>query len=222
MSLDKNDIIDERFGRLTVLSYDSAVKASKGYKHMYLCICDCGNEKIIQRHMLLNGKTKSCGCLNKDVLKNKVHKNNRKYKNAKEGDRVLTIWRNMKARCYNKNSKSYKDYGGRGIKICNEWLNFDTFYDWAINNGYNDDLTIERNNVNGDYEPKNCTWITKKEQTRNTRDNIIVEYGGEEIQLTYLLEKLGISNCYNLIYNRVVKRNIAINEAVNDLLVDKH
>ena len=171
-NIDTSDIIGSNFGRLTVLKYNGAVKATKGYKHFYTCKCECGNDKEIQRHMLLNGKTKSCGCINKEMNK-ELHENNRKYENAKEGDRILTTWRNMKSRCYNPSNKSFKDYGGRGISICQEWLeSFDSFYNWAIENGYKDDLTIDRINVNGNYEPSNCRWATRLEQNNNTRKTL--------------------------------------------------
>lgn len=101
------------------------------------------------------------------------------YKNKTHGltkTRLYTTWGGMKARC---NDKNDKDYGGRGIKVCDEWQEFEPFYQWALNNGYQDNLTIDRIDVNGDYEPNNCRWATKKEQGRNTRFNRYLTYKGE-------------------------------------------
>ena len=113
--------------------------------------------------------------------------------------RLWTVWRNMKARCYNHNNHGYKDYGGRGIKIYSLWLkHFLYFYDWAIENGYQDDLTIERIDVNGNYEPNNCKWISKKEQMRNKRNSHNITFNGE----TKCLEEW--SNIYK-INSKVIK-----------------
>ena len=209
MVINKDEIIGKKFNKLTVLSYDSTV----GYEHFYLCECECTNKRVVERRMLLNNKTKSCGCMNKEIFKESNEKK-RKYKNAKDGDRILTTWRGMKSRCYNVNNKSYIDYGARGITMCNEWLeSFDEFYEWAMNNGYTDELTIERIDYNGNYEPNNCKWVTKKAQNRNTRKSIIVCYNGEDIQLTDLLERLGISERYHLVYKRL-RRGVHIDDAV--------
>ena len=118
---------------------------------------------IILSNHLKSGKIKSCGCLNKQG-------------NPKHGlryTRLYRIWINMKTRCYNKNTNRYKDYGARGITICNEWRNdFMSFYNWSMNNGYDENLTIDRINNDKNYEPSNCRWITVKEQNRNKRNNI--------------------------------------------------
>lgn len=125
------------------------------------CLCDCGNYKEVRLACLKNGDTKSCGCLHKEsVCKHGKSKNNRLYR----------IWINMKARCLNQKDKHYKDYGGRGIKICKAWQkNYIKFEEWALSNGYSDDLTIDRIDNNGNYEPKNCKFSTVKEQNNNQR-----------------------------------------------------
>lgn len=155
------DITGNKYNMLTVLRYDHS-SDDKGRSY-WLCKCDCGNEKVILSDSLKNGNTKSCGCLKKQ--------NNQT--NGLWNTRIYNIWRNMKGRCYNpKSYKNYKHYGGRGIKVCDEWLNdFKSFYNWSITHGYRDDLTIDRIDVNGNYEPSNCRWITMQEQNRNKRSN---------------------------------------------------
>lgn len=129
----------------------------------------------------------------------------RKYKNCtsvEENKRLYSIWKNMKWRCLDNECPRYKDYGGRGVKVCDEWeKDFDCFADWAKENGYEMGLTIERKNVNGNYCPENCCWITRKEQTRNKRDTIFVEYNGETKSLMEWCEELGL--VYDTIHNRI-------------------
>lgn len=107
--------------------------------------------------------------------------------------RIYRIWQRMKTRCYNKNFQHFKDYGGRGIKVCDEWLNdFMAFYKWAVDNGYNDNLTIDRIDVNGNYEPNNCRWLTNDEQQNNKRNNILLTYNGKTQTITQWANELGI------------------------------
>jgi hypothetical protein len=109
------------------------------------------------------------------------------------GDRLYKTWASMIQRCYNPNNKEYKNYGARGIVVCNEWKNsFESFNEWAISSGYNKKLTIERIDVNKNYEPSNCRWATSKEQARNTRVNKLLTFNGESLCLAAWAEKTGI------------------------------
>lgn len=158
---ERDDITGKKFGRLTVIKM---VERNKFNQIQYLCKCECGNEKIILGSVLRSGHTQSCGCLHKEII-GKASK-----KHGKTNTRIYQTWCNIKARCYNSANTYYYNYGGRGIIMCDEWKNnFENFYEWGINNGYSDNLTIDRIDVNGNYEPNNCRWTTREIQNKNTR-----------------------------------------------------
>lgn len=179
------DLTGQKFGRLTTLYrlYNYHKKDSV----YWLCICECGNLKEIRSVELLRGSTKSCGCLQKEKAK---------QINTKHGlrdTRLYSTWKGMKVRCYNKNRKSYPDYGARGIVVCDEWKdNFEAFYDWAINNGYKEGLTIDRIDNDGNYEPNNCRWVDKKIQACNTRRNLKLTYNGITHLISHWAELLNL------------------------------
>lgn len=184
-------IIGERFGNLVVVEE----LEEKGGKRMLRCLCDCGEETIVEFGNLRNHLTTSCGCrrwLNMSKSKNINDYKEFKKQNANASERLYVIWRCMRARCLNEENISYPHYGGRGITICTEWLDFLPFRTWAINNGYNDKLTLERVDVNGNYCPENCTWIPWEEQCNNKRNTIRLTYKGETHTLKEWSKLLGI------------------------------
>jgi hypothetical protein len=186
------DISGKRFGRLVVMNVKEKTK-SGGY--LWNCQCDCGN--IIKSCFwnLKKGKTKSCGCFKRDNIVNFNFKHGNCY------TRIYRIWAGMKDRCNNPKNDNYHNYGGRGITICENWENhFDNFYNWSISNGYEDNLSIERIDVNGNYCPQNCKWATIKEQNNNTRRSILITYNGE----TKTLKEW--SCCLNLSYGTIYSR----------------
>ena len=181
-----NDLIGQKFGKLTVIE-----KAKEG-RQRYICKCECGNTITLQRSRL--PKYKSCGCYEKVNLEIISHSS---YKHGKTNTRLYGIWCGMKDRCYNSNCEHYDCYGGRGIRVCDEWLNdFQKFYDWSIQNGYEKGLSIDRIDVDGNYEPSNCRWATKIEQMRNRRDTVFVEDNGIKIPITEACEKYGIEKTF--------------------------
>lgn len=161
----KINLLGQNFGNLSVISEYSKPNSKRKY---WLCKCECGNTTIVNTTDLKNGHTKSCGC-----LKNK--NNNKTTRKSVKNNRLYNIWRGMKKRCYLPTNKDYKNYGGRGISVCDEWKNnFLAFYDWSIANSYSDTLTIDRIDTNGNYEPSNCRWVDIKTQERNRRNNLYI------------------------------------------------
>lgn len=156
--------------------------------YFWECLCSCGTKFESDGNRIRSGRCKSCGCYQKEAASNKMKTHGMK------GTRIYGIWRGIKDRCLNKNCTAYKNYGGRGITICDEWKDdFVSFYEWAINNGYEDNLTIDRINVNKNYCPENCRWATALEQGRNKRDNRYITYQGETKSLIEWSEITGVN-----------------------------
>ena len=190
------DLTGKTFNRLTVIKR-AEIEKKEVY---YLCKCTCGNEKIIRGKDLKYNKIKSCGCLNKEKT---IERNT---KHSLRHTRIYRIWLLMKNRCLNSKYHLFKNYGGRGITVCNEWKNdFVKFYDWSMNNGYNDTLTIDRIDVNGNYEPSNCRWATKLQQQRNTTRLRKITYKNETHCISEWAEILGLE--YNTLYHRFRRNN---------------
>ena len=165
------DLTGMKFGRLTVIGIGEKI----GRRQFWICECECGNIKSARSDSLQDGRIKSCGCLKRETDRINVSKN---HKHKMSGTRIYNTWQGMKARCYNIHDARYHNYGGRGIRVCDEWINdFSAFYEWAINNGYSDELTIDRINVNGNYEPSNCRWSDIKTQCNNRTTNIRITIG---------------------------------------------
>lgn len=164
------DLTGKRFGRLVVVS---RVESDKRGEVQWLCRCDCGNEPIATGNHLRRGYTNSCGCLSRErtVDTHRTH--------GGTGTRLFYVWSSMKGRCQNKNDKAYPNYGGRGIEVYGEWKDsFEAFRDWALDNGYEEGLTIDRIDNNDSYSPENCRWVTLREQNRNKRTNVNMSIGG--------------------------------------------
>ena len=178
------DLTGKRFGRLLVLEKCGHIGKYIAWK----CKCACGNETIVAVNNLQNGSTNSCGCLAKELssARRKTH--------GLTNTTLHKTWKNIKTRCYNPNCQKYKNYGGKGILMCDEWLNdFNSFYEWSIKNGWKDGLTIDRIDVDGNYEPSNCRWVDWKTQQRNKSNNIYVEFNGRKVCLKEYAELKGIS-----------------------------
>lgn len=193
------DLTGKKFGKLLVIKrVENYIQPSGAIKARFLCKCDCGKETIVDTSRLKSGNTKSCGCYK--IEKTKEIKTKHGLKNTS----IYAVWQAMKKRCYKKNNRAYKNYGGRGITICNEWKdNFLEFYNWAVSNGYKKGLTIDRIDNNKGYYPNNCRWADYKKQGRNTRKNHILELNGEKHCISEWAEILCISQ--RKIYDRLNK-----------------
>lgn len=176
------DLTGQKFGKWTVIKrVDLDSKRVK-----FLCRCECGNESVVIGTTLSSGQSTKCRKCGYATSKHGTHK--------KSNTRLYCIWGNMNRRCTRRTAAGYEYYGERGIKVCSEWkTNFLNFYNWAMNNGYQDNLTIDRIDVNGNYEPLNCRWITKAEQNINKRNNHKITFNGETKTIKEWSNKTGIS-----------------------------
>lgn len=188
---EREDLAEQRFGRLTVLEY---IGTNKRRESLWLCECDCGNQAIIPKTALKTSHTKSCGCLHKDVV------GERSTKHSLSGHPLYNNWDSMHQRCINKNNIRYSRYGGRGITVCDEWKDFKNFYDWSIDNGYEPGLSIDRIDNDGNYEPGNCRWADTITQANNKSTCRYITYNGVKHTL------MEWSRLFNVPYTTLCKR----------------
>ena len=182
--------------RLTVIKQ---VGKDKNGNIKYLCECSCGTLFETIASSIFSGVCKSCGCLKSEVSKKRLLL---LKKHGLSQTRLYQTWYNMKRRCYNHKYREYENYGGRGIRICDEWLeDFVKFYEWAQSSGYNNSLTIDRKDVNGDYCPENCRWVTMRVQCNNKTDNHKITYNGETHTLSQWAEILDVN--YHTLRSRI-------------------
>lgn len=189
------DLTNQRFGRLTAVS---PVGKTRGGTMLWECVCDCGEKHIARSGGLRSGDVMSCGCLRRETTakKSTVH--------GLRHTKLYRVWRGMKERCLNENDKSFHNYGGRGIKICDEWLHdFQAFYDWAMANGYADGLSIDRIDNDWNYCPENCRWATRDEQNNNKRVSRMVTVNDETHTIGEWAKLTGIN--YHTLYCRAYR-----------------
>lgn len=194
------DLTGLKFGDLTVIKQIE----DQGDKTQWLCLCSCGEETTAITNKLTSGRKKMCpACAQSRKRKTTTH--------GMSKTRIYEIWCGMKKRCNNKSEKSYPRYGGRGISVCREWEeDFGKFYEWAMSNGYDESLSIDRIDPNGNYEPSNCRWITMDAQSKNKRNNIVIEHCGEYKILADWCKEYGINyRRASQRYRSLSKRGIA-------------
>ena len=179
------DIAGQKFGLLTAVEKNGT---KSGYT-AWRCSCECGNEVTVAGKALRNGNTKSCGCMAKSAL---IERNKASAKHGMSNSAAFTVWTNMKERCLNPNHKSFNRYGGRGIKICDRWL--ESFENFLTDMGHPlPGLSIDRIEVSGNYEPGNCRWATAEEQSNNRENNRTVEYDGRTQTIAQWAREIGMS-----------------------------
>lgn len=190
MSIKPNDFqwVGQKFNKLTVVG-----AVWNGRRWLWKCSCECGGESVAYPNQVMRGRTKTCGC-GKSVTFHDMH-----FKHGDAGTRLHSIWKGIRNRC-GKNTHS-KDYGDRGISVCEEWSDYTVFKEWALSHGYEDGLTIERKDVNGNYCPDNCEWIPPGDQSRNTRKTIIVEHEGRRAPVSVWCDELGLKR--STVYDRI-------------------
>ncbi len=186
------DEVGNRYGRLLVIRYAGKLGGTTAWE----CLCDCGNTKIVRGTQLRCKGTQSCGCLHKDKLRERQTKYN-------VPRRLYGIWYNMIERCENPSHNYYRNYGGRGITVCEEWHNPYNFFEWAIAHGYEKYLTIDRMNYNGNYEPSNCRWVTLKEQQNNKSTNRYETINGETKTVQEWIDYYGVTN--GMVWSRLMR-----------------
>lgn len=202
------DLTGQKFGKLIVIE---RAENTKDGRACWLCKCKCGEFVTAIGKDLRRGHTKSCGCLQREkaIQTGKMRKTHGKTKT-----KLFDVWHSMKQRCYYCKSSEYHNYGGRGITVCDEWLHdFQAFYEWAMANGYADNLTIDRIDVDGNYEPSNCRWVTMKEQQNNKRNNHLLTYKGETHTLSEWARIKHINK--NTLRGRIVFYGWNIEKALN-------
>lgn len=202
------DLTGKKFERLTVVSEGDYYISPKGAKvKRWICKCECGNTIQANTTQLRNGNVKSCGC----YMREKAKKNH--VVHGMYGERLYNIYTSMIQRCENPNKADYHNYGGRGIKVCDEWKHdFQAFYDWALANGYKKGLTIDREDVDGNYEPSNCRWATMKEQNNNRRNNRLLTFNGETHTMAEWADITGIK--YSVLACRILNHKWTVERAL--------
>lgn len=181
------DISGKRYGKLIAIERIPP-KTNKKNRSLWKCICDCGKETVVRLDMLKNGNTKSCGCgmHQRGPISHGETACGKKSK-------IYSVWRAMKARCSNPNDKYFKNYGGRGIYVCDEWKHdFAKFKEWALNSGYKEGLSIDRIDNSFGYSPENCRWATRREQQQNTRNNVFLTLNGKKLCIAEAARQLNV------------------------------
>lgn len=196
--------IGKRYGKVIIIENLGKIKPDVSNHRYYKIKCDCGREEIIRDSLLRTGKKTEC--YNCSIKKRP------QYKHGKTNTRLFKIWQGMKQRCNCETCDAFKWYGGRGITICEEWKDFENFYQWAMNNGYKAELSLDRIDVNGNYEPINCRWATDKQQMNNMRTNRLITYNGETHTLSQWAEKIGVEDY--ILDNRLNKYNWTIEKTL--------
>lgn len=181
------DLTGKKFGKLTVLKRGPNTRTGKV---AWECLCECGKHTVVDSCSLVTGNTQSCGCLRNDLIKQKMKE---KGYTSTERRALKDVWHMMLKRCEDPRCNSYHNYGARGIKVCEEWHSQAVFRDWAIHNGYQKGLDIDRIDNNGNYEPQNCHWVTREENMKNTRKTIFLEYQGQVLPIVDIAKLIGVT-----------------------------
>lgn len=204
-----NHLLNQSFGYLTIVKDLGLVEFNGYHKRMVIAKCKCGNIKQFILSAIINEMSTSCGCRQVEVLKE------RNFKHGLRRHPLNSVWKGIKGRCYNEKSTQYKDYGGCGITMCDEWKNdFQAFYVWAIANGWEKGLDIDRRENDGIYEPNNCRFVTRKINNSNKRTNKLLEFNGLTKSLCEWAEQYGLQR--KLLHQRIFIYKWSIERALTE------
>ena len=206
------DLTGQRFGRLVVVERAE----SKGKRTMWKCLCDCGNTKVVGAGNLKNGHTTSCGCVWHEVVPEVNRSINTRH--GMSQTKLHKAWANMRYRCFNPRCKCYDNYGGRGITICDKWNEFEPFMEWALNNGFADGMSLDRIDVNGNYEPSNCRWVSWEVQENNKRNSSYLTLNGQTYTISEWARITGLKD--STIRERI-KRGWTVEDALTKKPIEK-
>lgn len=184
------DLLGQKFGLLSVIALG---EKDRFCKTRWVCLCDCGKERLILSETLRRGQSISCGCVRRKPTAPRFH--------GESKTRLYRTWTAMKRRCRTPSDNNYRKYGARGISYCNEWEQYLPFKKWAMENGYSSSLTIDRINNDGNYCPENCRWITNAEQQNNKRTNHIITHDGKSMTIADWSREKGVA--YKRLYQRL-------------------
>ena len=206
--MSKSVAIGDRFGAWTVVEPVTVIRGDRTRRWL-LCRCDCGTERAIAGGALRAKQTTQCqACGNRQKAAMKA-----RLVHGLSDTRTHRIWTQMRRRCEKPDCEDYPRYGGRGIKVCAEWADFETFHAWAMANGYRSNLTLDRRDNDGNYEPDNCRWVSRTVQNRNRRDNIRFQWRGKMLTLPEIAERTGVS--HDLLRQRVRRDGLSVAEAIS-------
>lgn len=184
----RNDLTGQKINSLTILRRSDERGGGKKPEVLWECQCDCGKIVVVKSYSIISGHSKSCGC--KKIKHGYSHK-----------ERLYETWKNMRRRCFDPKNKRWANYGGKGVTICKEWNDYSVFRSWAMENGYADNLTIDRKDADGNYCPDNCRWADAKTQANNVSRNRIIEHDGKKMTMSEFADYLGIS--YSALQHRM-------------------
>lgn len=207
-----NNLTNQTFGRLRVISRD---KKNKHGVYTWLCVCECGNKIVVPCTSLKNGDTKSCGCLKRETVSNRMSTH------GLSKTRLYRVWAGIKNRCYNEKASNYKYYGAKGITMCSEWKNsFEKFHDWAFENGYDEtanaqSCTIDRIDITKGYYPDNCRWVDHTVQCNNQTSNKLFSFNSKTMTMAEWARETGIN--YSTLRERI-RKGVPFEEAVKPVV----
>lgn len=198
MKRNYEDLTGKSFGRWTVINEAEPKYYSNRRIRYWNCRCDCGVERAVKEQSLKDGSSNSCGCYHSDIM-HTVGRN--RVTHGQSNTRLYRVYRHMICRCTNPHDIRYARYGGRGIRVCDEWNSFEAFYQWSMLTGYDDTKSIDRIDNNGDYRPDNCRWVSISEQANNKSTTRLIEYQGESMSIAEWAVKLGMP--YKKLHKRI-------------------